>query len=911
MIEILWLLLALSLPAGALCGIVALTRVQRLSRRVSDLEQQLRAAVPPDAGQQQARDPGAGPDRAAATGNAAPTPGVDSRAAPPVAPELSGSGTPEPSADAVSASALSSRETPGPESAPDSAIAHGGPPGAPEPAPASPFGRLAAHLRDHWMVWLGGFCVAMAGVYLARYAAEQGMLGPGARVGLGLATGVALHGAAEWLRRRTGSPQPAFAALAGGGSITLFAVLLASMRLYDLLSPGTAFALLAAVAFVTMWLAYLHGPVLAAIGIVGAYLVPLLVSSGQGQILIALLYALLVSASALLLMRYVYRHWLWWGFLAGALGWWLISLGDGGAEAWRGWYLAALGYLALSLPDFDGLLRKSVALPVERFSLRMYRGLEPHRERMYPILAVLLILAQCLSLLASDSITTALWRFSPLPLLLLLAARHRESLNFAPTLALAGTCVTWLLARLGPDGLRPFESPQDKQFLVYLGGTALLYVIFALRNFAGCRFRGIWSCLATMAPVALMALGYLLTAGDAVSWYWGFAALLVAVLYLGLAGAVLRREFADTLLLWLFFGGHFALSLAAVALLEPAGLTLAIAAQSVSAAWLIERFRSPQLGWVLKLIVALVLLRLSLNPWLWSYPTDQHWSLWTYGGATACTLLATWLLRRRPALARWTEGATLHLFVLSCWTELRYWVHDGALFTGGLDFLECALYLPLFGILAVVYYRRSLVSGHLGRLYRYYAYALSALATLSYLVILGAVLGSDAWITESIGPRPILNATQLAFGVPVLVALAHVLFHDRRLRRPALGFTGLALWVYLSLQVRHLFQGSISLQPAATNAELYSYSALWLVMALATLLAGAWRLGAGTYRAGLLLLALVIGKLFLVDMGGLEGLYRVASFMGLGLALLGLSWLHQRIKTQSPAVRSTIGGTEA
>lgn len=46
------------------------------------------------------------------------------------------------------------------------------------------------------------------------------------------------------------------------------------------------------------------------------------------------------------------------------------------------------------------------------------------------------------------------------------------------------------------------------------------------------------------------------------------------------------------------------------------------------------------------------------------------------------------------------------------------------------------------------------------------------------------------------------------------------------------------------------------------------------------------------------LLVFVIGKIFLVDMAGLDGLWRVASFMGLGLSLLALAWLHQRVAKQ-------------
>jgi uncharacterized membrane protein len=50
------------------------------------------------------------------------------------------------------------------------------------------------------------------------------------------------------------------------------------------------------------------------------------------------------------------------------------------------------------------------------------------------------------------------------------------------------------------------------------------------------------------------------------------------------------------------------------------------------------------------------------------------------------------------------------------------------------------------------------------------------------------------------------------------------------------------------------------------------------------------------------MLAVVILKIFLIDLSDLDGLLRVASFMGLGLALVGISFLHQRIK---PGARAT------
>ena len=47
-------------------------------------------------------------------------------------------------------------------------------------------------------------------------------------------------------------------------------------------------------------------------------------------------------------------------------------------------------------------------------------------------------------------------------------------------------------------------------------------------------------------------------------------------------------------------------------------------------------------------------------------------------------------------------------------------------------------------------------------------------------------------------------------------------------------------------------------------------------------------------QAALLSVALAVLKIFLWDMAELEGLYRVASFLGLGLCMVGLGWFYQR-----------------
>jgi uncharacterized membrane protein len=58
---------------------------------------------------------------------------------------------------------------------------------------------------------------------------------------------------------------------------------------------------------------------------------------------------------------------------------------------------------------------------------------------------------------------------------------------------------------------------------------------------------------------------------------------------------------------------------------------------------------------------------------------------------------------------------------------------------------------------------------------------------------------------------------------------------------------------------------------------------------------GLWRNQSTIHFGSLILLLITIGKVFLVDASELEGLFRVLSFLGLGLALIGLGFFYNKV----------------
>jgi uncharacterized membrane protein len=74
----------------------------------------------------------------------------------------------------------------------------------------------------------------------------------------------------------------------------------------------------------------------------------------------------------------------------------------------------------------------------------------------------------------------------------------------------------------------------------------------------------------------------------------------------------------------------------------------------------------------------------------------------------------------------------------------------------------------------------------------------------------------------------------------------------------------------------------------------FSYSALFMVFGAILLGLGFSRNSAFLRWQALVLLALSIGKVFLVDVSELSQGYRILSFLGLGALLLSVSFVYQR-----------------
>ena len=74
----------------------------------------------------------------------------------------------------------------------------------------------------------------------------------------------------------------------------------------------------------------------------------------------------------------------------------------------------------------------------------------------------------------------------------------------------------------------------------------------------------------------------------------------------------------------------------------------------------------------------------------------------------------------------------------------------------------------------------------------------------------------------------------------------------------------------------------------------FTYSALWMVYGAMLMLVGFWRRSAFVRWLALFLIAATIVKVFAYDTSQLDRVYRILSFIVLGILLLAISFVYQR-----------------
>ncbi len=271
--------------------------------------------------------------------------------------------------------------------------------------------------------------------------------------------------------------------------------------------------------------------------------------------------------------------------------------------------------------------------------------------------------------------------------------------------------------------------------------------------------------------------------------------------------------------------------------------------------------------------------------------------LWVYGAPALLAGVAAALLARRGERAAADLIATGALVLLSLLVTLEVaQAHRGRYLDTGLpSFAEWGSFTVgwlALGLISIVATRRLEVPGAAA-----WSWLLAAAGLGSALLVSGW-LRNPLWTHVDVGPLPVANSLLWVYGVPALLAAlgARLMARLGAPRAARLASVGALLlgFTLVTLEVAQSYRGPYLDDGWSGAAERYAWSAAWLVVGTGLLLAGIARRAIWLRWASLAVMTLTVFKVFLYDTTNLTDLYRVLSFLGLGVSLLLLAFLYQR-----------------
>lgn len=775
---------------------------------------------------------------------------------------------------------------------------------------------LESLIGGRWSALLGGLAVALGVLFLARYSIEAGLLGPRARMIMGTLMSLALFAAGEIMRRRdrqdalpTMMSADIPGILTGAGAIGAFGTIYAAYALYGFVGPAVAFVGLTLLGIASLLLSAVHGPKLAALGLIGAYAAPLLVSSQAPNPVAFGGHILVVTAAVMGVARIRGWRWLAIGGIAGStvLSLLLLVIATDAARITFGVLLAAL-----------------FAVHVTSLVAGISAHPDPLEDRPMSRLAMAatfaIVLVAVLGSVRGDEVIPLLLT-SGLAVLLMGAAGVWPSLSLAAPLSAVLIVAALLSLQLDSPiiaGLTSGVDIRDALVAPNLGGFVRSSLLIAVPSFLLAVFLGLKAAATAPLMAGRLALAAMIIAVlTMISIYLGIApfqthiviglsALASAAVMVGLTeifGRARPDDWSAPAPAWLAVGAVALAALAVAILLTKQWMPLGFAVTAAGACQIYGKRPVPALGWLAAGLSLLVCTGLFSNApfsadaigttpvfnWL-IVITGLPAALLVWGGLALCASGG-----RRAGETVIAFGLSLAgLFVA---LELRHFIAGGDIIGapfGLIDMATQSIAALGFSIGLRLAARRSDAG-----VFRIASMVVGAIGIGA--MVLGLVIVFNPFINQApVGEGRVFNLLLPGYLVPgVLAALTAYLAPATRPSwyRFGYGVVGaVLLFIYISLMVRHGFQGEkVGFLRAASDAEIWSYSVAWLLMGGCTLALGLVLRSLPLRAASAVVILLTVGKVFLIDMSALTGALRAFSFIGLGVSLMVIGRFYQRV----------------
>jgi uncharacterized membrane protein len=801
--------------------------------------------------------------------------------------------------------------------------------GAPEvpaaitPPPTAP--RATANAL--WAWFTGGNALTRIGVvvlffgvaFLLRYLAEHFEVPIEAKLMAVAAVGIALIA----LGLRTAAARPAYGvSLQGAGAGVLYLTTYAAFRLFDVLPAHAALAVLVGVSALAVWLAVrADSQSLAGLAVAGGFLAPMLAGGGGGPVALFGYFAVLNGAILAIAWRRAWRALNVLGFVfTFVLGvFWghayyrpeHFAVVEPFLALFFAFYVAiAILYAWRGRPEatvpVDGVLVFGV--PLVGFALQLLLVRDTRYGAAWSAVAIAVVYAGA---------WVALRRRAEPALGLLAQAFLALAVIFATVAVPFAFDARWTTAYWAVEGAGVFWlGCRQRQPLACAFGLVLQVAAGVMFAAAGLPMRGETLFLnASFTGSALIALA-------------AFATAFVADRHRAVMDTMLPRVAVPVLVwgvLWWIGGGSYELVRELSRWQAPQAVLAWVAASAAVALGLARALRWPRLAGMAAVLLpvmaivaardlALVRTTLTYGGWL-VFPLA--WLVHALALRTADraapagdgTTASAHDRERHRVVAIVHSISAVGLVAQLSW-ESSEWV--GRWTPWDTVWVACAAALPAIAFLALVSRARDAAWWPLG-LHRE-AYAIGAGAPLVGLLAIW-FLAVNAWSSGAASPLPyfpLANPLDVTLGLALAVLFVWSGRHGGVSERARYGGLGIGVFVALNGIVmrtgHHWLDIPWRLSSLLASKPLQAALTLaWTVTGVA-LMVGATRRGLRPlWMVGAGLLAVVVAKLFAIDLAALAGLPRVVAFLGVGVLLLLIGYL----SPLPPAARDPAPGPPA
>lgn len=152
-------------------------------------------------------------------------------------------------------------------------------------------------LGGNWLSKIGIIIFVLGIIYFLKYSFDNNWVGPWGRVSIGFIIGVSLLGLGEFFNSKKYHLHAQI--FTAGGILIIYASFLAATHLYNLIGPYLTLAFLAATSALCALAAIRYDSItIAALGVVGAYIAPLVIGVKSGRVFPFLSYLTIINSGA-------------------------------------------------------------------------------------------------------------------------------------------------------------------------------------------------------------------------------------------------------------------------------------------------------------------------------------------------------------------------------------------------------------------------------------------------------------------------------------------------------------------------------------------------------------------------------------------------------------------------------------